>query len=404
MPRLLPLLLIALLAAFPALAQKVNDFPQRDDPLHLRVDAFNKLMQGNHWNEGTMMQHIIFPPAGTERPLVGNQEDCCDHTAMFLAAYAFQYAATGDEQARAWAKTCMEGILRLEKVTGVPGWVARSLNQTDKPLWHEKCYFFPMEWHASESMPGYRWQGDLSSDKFTTLCYAMSIYYDLCGDEAQRAVAAGFIDRFVGRVVDHNFRMVDIDNKMTLWGNFCPDLPHQPLNSLEMLAGLRVAYHMTQDDRYFRAYRKLVETYGYADHAIMAKVLWPEQWKTPWDDHLAARALYPLLRYETDADLRQKYHMCLNRHGHDWKGRATADPEDLALRMLDKVLNGEEELDADMVAGIKGMWGFDRHRRNFTIPGPDGPKTVEAEEEGSAMALVHAYWFGRHHGFIAADW
>jgi hypothetical protein len=27
---------------------------------------FDKLMRGKHYNEGTMMQHVIFPPAGLE--------------------------------------------------------------------------------------------------------------------------------------------------------------------------------------------------------------------------------------------------------------------------------------------------------------------------------------------------
>ena len=62
----------------------------------MRVALFDALMRGNHWNEGIMMPHIIFPPAGTERPLVGNQEDAADHASMFLAAYAFRYAVTQD--------------------------------------------------------------------------------------------------------------------------------------------------------------------------------------------------------------------------------------------------------------------------------------------------------------------
>ena len=35
-----------------------------------------------------------------------------------------------------------EAISKLEKVTGVPGLVARSFNQTDKPNWHEEVFWY----------------------------------------------------------------------------------------------------------------------------------------------------------------------------------------------------------------------------------------------------------------------
>lgn len=391
-------------AAGTAAAQKVNEFPKRHDPLHVRVAAFEKLMWGNHCNEGIFMPHIIFPPVGEDRPLVGNQEDAADETSMMLSAYSFKYAAAKDPEARAMADQVMEALLKLEAVTDTPGWVARSFNRVDAPLWHEQAYFFPMEWHDSKSMPGYRWEGDLSSDKFVNLCCALGTYYDFCADEAHQNLAAGLIDRFVGRVVDNNFRLVDIDGKMTLWGNFCPDLPHENLNSLEMLSGLKSAYHLTGKDRYRAAYQMLIDKYHYDDEAILAKILWPEKWKTPWDDHLAAKSLYPLFRYEIDPALRQKYRMSLNRHWYDWKERDFTDPGDIYLALLYQVLTGEEVVNEKVARGIKRMWGFDRERKSYTIPYGDELKTLEAEEEGSAAWLVLSYWFGRYYGFIDPAW
>ena len=89
-------------------AQQVNAFPHRHDPLHVRVAAFEKLMWGNHCNEGIFMPHVIFPPVGEERPLVGNQEDAADETAMMLAAYSFKYAATKEASARTQADQVMD--------------------------------------------------------------------------------------------------------------------------------------------------------------------------------------------------------------------------------------------------------------------------------------------------------
>ncbi|MBN1350489.1 hypothetical protein JXJ21_13825 [candidate division KSB1 bacterium] len=385
-------------------AQKVNAFPKPEDPLHVRIAMFDELMRGNHWNEGAIMQHVIFPPVGKEIPIVGSQEDCAGHTAVFLAAYSHRYAVTKDPQVREWANQIMEGLLKLEAVTGVPGVVARSFNKTDEPLWHEKVYFFPEEWHASKSLPGYRWQGDLSSDKFTDFLYGVGTYWEFCADEEHKKIAVDFLDRFIGRCVDYNFKMVDVDNKMTLWGNFCPDLPHQDLNSLEMLAGLKVVHRLTGKERYHAAYHTLIEKYHYDDHAIMAKVLYPEEWKTSWDDHLAAKSLYMIMRYETDPSLLQKYRMSLNRHWYDWKDTDFRRDADVFYHMLYQVLTGEKVVGEKCIEAIKNMRGFKRRQRQFTIPTANGNKTMNAEEEGNATTMIRNYWFGRHYGFIDSAW
>lgn len=385
-------------------AQTSSAFPGRNDPLHKRVDMFDALMRANHWNEGTMMQHVIFPPAGASTPIVGSQEDCAGITAVYLAAYSHRYHVTRDPQVRAWADKVLQGILQLEKVTGVPGVVARSFNRTEQPLWHEQVYFFPQEWHWSSTMPGYRWQGDLSSDKFTDFLYGVGTYWEFCADEAHKKQAADFIDRFMGRCVDFNFKLVDVDNKQTLWGNFCPDLPHQALNALEVLAGMKVAYRMTGKERYRAAYHMLIEKYRYDDEAIMAKVLWPEEWKTPWDDELAAKALYMLYRWESDPSLLIKYRMCLNRHWYDWKNSEFRHEDDVWFHMLYQVLTGEEVMTAKSQQAIKSMWGFDRRKARFSIPLAQGMKTVESEEEGNATSMVRNYWFGRHYGIIDPTW
>ena len=208
------------------MAQKVNEFPEKTDPLHKKVEMFDKLMLGNHWNEGAIMQRVFFPPAGLEKPLIGKQADCLDPTSELLAAYSYKYALTKDPKDREIANQIFEAVLRLERVTGVDGLFARSFNQTDKPLWHEKVLWYN-EWHQSSAMPGYRWLGDLSIDKFASIFDGLGTFWEFCADEAYKKKAADLLDRFMARVVDDNFKLTDLDGKMTLWGNLCPDLPHQ---------------------------------------------------------------------------------------------------------------------------------------------------------------------------------
>ncbi len=388
-----------------AAALEMKSLPDRDAPLHERIEAIDDLVRTNHWNEGLILPCVIFPPAGEDRPVTGNHEDVAELTATYLAAYAHRYAVTKDPQVRKTADMLMDAILNLEKVTGVPGVCARGYYKTDKPLWHEKAFFFPLEWHASETMPGYRWVGDLSSDKFVTFFYGVGIYWELCADDEHKQIAADFIDRFVGCCVDHNFKLVDVDNKMTLWGNFCPDLPHENLNALEMLAGLKVAYRMTGKGRYSAAYQRLIDEYHYDDEAIMAKVLWPKEWQVSWDDHLAAKSLYMLIRYETDPSLLQKYHMSLNRHWFDWKQRPLSDARWIWYPMLYEVLTGKHVVDEKVKKAVmNNLAVVHRAQCTYTIPTPEGNKTVQAQQEEISASLFRTYWFGRQHGFIDADW
>ena len=387
------------------LAQKVNDFPKPDDPLHVRVEMYDALMRGNHINEGIFMQHVIFPPMGTEKPMVGSQEDAIEVTGAMMAAYCYRYAITKDPVHREQCDEILRGIVKLEKVTGVPGVFARSFNQTDKPLWHERNAFFPIEWHDSTSMPGYRWEGDLSSDKFVDICYMLGLYYDMAADEEGKAIAAGLIDRIVGRVVDYNFKLVDVDNKMTLWGNFSPDIPHQPLNALEMLAALKTAHRLTGKDRYRAAYQRLIDVYHYDDEAIMAKTIWPEMWNVIWDDKLACKSFMQLFGHETDKSLMNKYRMALNRYQYTWKELDYKNADTIWFPMVYTVLTGENVMEGKPLEALKDMQGFKRGSRSFTKTHDDGTtSTVQSGEEGHASQMIRNYWFGRYHGLIDPSW
>ena len=401
----LAIALVSCIVGPAATGQQVNDFPKTDDPLSVRVAMYDALMRGNHLNEGIFMQHVVFPPAGEDRALVGSQEDALEVTGAMMAAYCYRYAVTGDPEHREQCHEILRGVTKLEAVTGVPGVFARSFNKTDKPLWHERANFFPIEWHESTSMPGYRWEGDLSSDKFVDICYALGVYFDLAADDEHRAVAVGLIDRLVGRVVDKNFKLVDVDNKMTLWGNFCPDMPHQALNALEMLAALKTAHRMTGKDRYRAAYRMLIEKYQYDDEAIMAKVIWPEMWNVPWDDKLACKSYWQLFPHETDPSLVNKYRMSINRHQYTWAKSEYESHGEIWFPMVYTVLTGDNVVTEKTTAALRNMQGFKRTKRIFTIPNEDGSiESVESEEEDNAALMIRNYWFGRHYGFIDPAW
>ena len=385
-------------------AQKSNKFPQKTDQLHVKVEMFNQLMLANNWNEGTFMHSIIFPPAGlSNSPVIGRYADSMDETTNMLVAYSHKYFINKNPEDRDMANELFEGILKTEIVTGVPGLFARGFYKTKEPLWHESLWY--NEWHWSTSMPGYRWMGDFSADKFTSLCYAAGIYWEFCADEEYKQKVAELMDRFMGRIVDNNFKITDLDGKMTLWGNYCPDLPHQPLNSLEILMGLKVTHRITGKERYNAAYHMLIDRYHYDDHQINSKILFPEKWRNPWDDCHAAKSLYMLMRYEDDRSLMIKYRMNLNRHWFDWKDRDFSFENDALFILTYQILTGENVMTPKRIEGIKAMWGYDRQMMEFKIPQEDGSfKIVKSEEDRSAASMIRNYWFGRHYNLIDSKW
>ncbi len=383
-------------------AQKLSTFPKKTDPLHVKVEMFTELMLANNMNEGTFLSGVIYPPAGLDSAIIGRYADALDETTNMLVAYSYKYAITKDPKDRELANKIFDGLLKMETVTGVPGLVSRGFYRSDEPLWHESLWY--NEWHWSTSLPGYRWLGDLSADKFTSLCYATGVFYELCADDEYKQKAAGLLDRFMGRIADDNFKIVDLDGKMTLWGNYCPDLPHQPLNSLEILMGLKVTYKITGKERYNSAYHMLIDRYHYDEHQIKSKIIFPVEWRNPWDDCHAIKSLYMLMRYEDDPTLLNKYRMNLNRHWYVWKDADFSFVNDALFILTYKVLTGEDILTQERINGIKNMWGYDRQTREFKIKTGNKYSTVISQEDGSAASLIRNYWLGRYYGMIDPAW
>jgi hypothetical protein len=79
----------------------------------------------------------------------------------------------------------------------------------------------------------------------------------------------------VGHIVDNDYYYVDVDGKPTRWGFWNPRNINTPaalhdrrLNSIEMLGFLGLAYELTQDDKFKRAFDELVDEHGFAENAV----------------------------------------------------------------------------------------------------------------------------------------
>jgi hypothetical protein len=230
-------------------------------------------------------------------------------TAIYVAAQCFRYKVTGEADAREYARQGMQAIMRLEEITGIPGFPARSfikIGSDEQPK--------DGEWHTTPDGQ-WRWKGDTSSDEIVGHYLVYPIYYDLVADEDEKRKIRAAVERITTHILDHGYQLIDLDGKRTTWGWWDPDAiwgdPDETgLRALHLLSHLRVAIHIT--GKFQAAYDELINKHRYHLLTRNQKINIPGRINHS-DDELAFLSYYPLLLYETDPKLREVYLQSLQR-------------------------------------------------------------------------------------------
>jgi hypothetical protein len=277
--------------------------------------AFVNRVQARHNRWGlTADSQLRLPGDVSTNQMVSSDNDGL-WTAMYVAAECFRYSVTGEPDARENARAGMQAIMRLEAITEIPGFPARSFIRVGIDAQPKDG-----EWHDTSDKT-WRWKGDTSSDEIVGHYFVYPIYSDLAADEAEKPALRGAIERITNHILDNNYQLVDVDGKRTRWGWWGPeaiwaDPDETGLRALHMLSHLRVALHLTRTEqyraRYQAAYDTLVNTHKYHWLTRNQKVMVPGHINHS-DDELAFLSYYPLLRYETDPKLVEVYKQSLER-------------------------------------------------------------------------------------------
>lgn len=265
-------------------------------------------------------------------------------TAMYGAGECFAWAATRDPAAKRRARAAFEALRFLHTVTqggtppARPGFVARTILPVSGPdpnlqYTREKDeqfrakrdpYWKVMHPRWPKSADGlWYWKADTSSDELDGHYFFHALYYDLvAGTEDEKQEVRTVVSAITDHLIKHDFALVDWDGQPTRWAVFGPgELNQNPrwivergLNSLSVLAYLKVAEHITGEARYGQAYRGLIERHGYAANAMIAKLSTGPGSGNQSDDEMAFMAYYNLIRYESDPKLRQMYVQSLGNY------------------------------------------------------------------------------------------
>jgi hypothetical protein len=358
------------------------------------------------------------------------------HTAHYLAAMCFKYAATKDPAARREAVDSFEAMRWLQLITGTDGFFARSVHavNVDKgELSRHGSGGLPAKWYPTEDGM-WVWKGDTSSDEVNSHFYAVALFHDLVASDAQKKEAADHLARITRHIIDNGWVLRDMDGQPTRWGRWDPEYLLRPygyesrgLNGMEAQTYVTTALALTGDAK-FQAGLDQVLKWGYHRYTVRQKLTFPPESVVPWDDELAFRCYHPLIRYATDPDLRAIYLRSLERHwevmrmqqvpffnfvygaltGHDCEVDKAA--KHLREWSLDTVAHNYRNSHRNDLAPERGYVTYGLGTRGISprnlIAEWGSRSAIEYDRfDGSrrvtpAVGWLEDYWMGRYYGFI----
>ncbi len=395
-----------------------------------KAEYFEERISARHKRYGYVTSCYLETPGDVNSFVYEASDNDGLWTALYVAAESFCYAATGDLQARERARESLKALMALEAKTTIDGFPARAIVRKGE----ERVIQSHGEWHESPDGE-WLWKGDTSSDEIDGHLFAYGIYYDLVADAQEKEQIEDVVRRIMGYIVDHDFLLVDVDGEPTRWGVWSPRYlngtwkAQQCLNSLEILAHLKTAYHITGDPKFQDAYQYLIREHHYALNTIDQKIM-PPGIVNHSDDELAFLAYYTLLSYEDDPHLRSIYLLSLERswqyerpeHCPLWNfiyGALTCNHCD-----VDEAVLALERIPMDLITWTmrnshradiqfdESPGRFDEPQSAVAIPPDerpvmrwngnpyrlDGGNDGRSEDDGTFYLI--AYWLGRYHGFV----
>lgn len=283
----------------------VSRIEWRPMTLEQKADYFDARIEARHNRHGMVADSRLRVPGDLSTSELDDNDNDGLWTAMYLGAQCYRWKVTGAPDARARARRSVRLLMRLEEITGHPGFPARSFIEAGQPHGHG-------EWHPTPD-GRWLWKGDTSSDELVGHYYGYALYFDLVADNTEKDAVRAVVRRLTDHLIRNDYDLIDLDGQPTRWGQWSEryfkteeGIYEAALRSLELLAFLKTAHHITGDPKYDAAYRDRIAR-GYAKHMKDYR-RWPGGGEINFsDDELAYLSYDPLLRYEQDPALRATY-------------------------------------------------------------------------------------------------
>jgi hypothetical protein len=318
--------------AWIATANGVSAIKRRKMTLEEKEKEFYSQMMKRHirepWTVGVLKLEV---PGDTATWRNSDDDNDGEFTGNYLAMESFRYAVTGDPDARIKARKAFEFLRYLQEVTGTDGFFARSIvpsdwkNVNDPNRTYDKRQvaeelvndprYKPVEERWRRSKDGkWLWKGDTSSDEMDGHMMSYFFYYELAAGEEEKVMIRNHVRKIIDCLIKNGYNLIDIDGTHTRWAVWSPEkLNHDPdwasekaLNSMELLAYLKLAAHITGDEKYQNEYVRLIEKEGYLDNALELNSKNPA-WQVYFDRTMEGYLFPILLKYEENPEYRKSY-------------------------------------------------------------------------------------------------
>ncbi|MBK8884929.1 MAG: regulator [Bacteroidales bacterium] len=295
------------------------------------TDFYNQLMKRHMREPWTCGVLRLETPGDTATWQNSDDDNDGEYTGGYLAMESFRYAATGDPDARAKARKAFDFLKFLQEVTATEGFFARSVipvtwktmsdpnrKYDEKQLAEELVKdprYKPVEERWRKSKDGrWLWKGDTSSDEMDGHMMSYFFYYELAADEEEKVLIRNHVRRIMDCLIRTGYNLIDIDGTHTRWSVWSPEqLNNDPdwaseksLNSMELLAYLKFAAHITGDDKYEKEYKHLIKEEGYLENASHLNSKNPA-WQIYFDRTMEGYLFPILIKYEEDPELKKFY-------------------------------------------------------------------------------------------------
>ncbi|MBO7178911.1 MAG: hypothetical protein J6V78_01095 [Clostridia bacterium] len=267
----------------------------------------------------TGVNGIVGRDVSTGKPRNTDNDGLWSH--CYLGGLSYCYAVTKDEKVLEAARRIMKACGILTKITGKKGFTARALRFEGDEGYGKNLdmQIDGGEWHKAPD-GSCEWLGETSSDEMTGHFFGFSLYYDFCANEEEKKYIREIICDIVDHIIEHKYRLHDIDDKPTTWACWDPDelngksmwLWEKCINSLEILTFLNVAYHMSGDEKYRKEFLKLAIDEHYLLNAAQPKK--DDARVCHIDDNLGFLCNTTFLRLEKDPAIRAYILMGLRQH------------------------------------------------------------------------------------------
>lgn len=285
-------------------------------------------------------------------------------TSLYLAAEAFRYATTGEQQALEHCVESLDAMARLYDINPVAGFPARSFERRGMGD-TRNVLSDPERWQLAEH-PDWFWKATTSSDEAIGHIFAFGVVAELVDHKETREKAIQLIDTLMGHIVKHNLYLVDYDGQPTTWGRWNPEYVNafptnvgdRKLNSSNIIGMLQTAYHFTEKPLYKETAFDLIENHGYLENLLrpMNEIGeapedsddWSQMLSGAWnhsDDEMYFAGYWGLYRYAFNDTLKAKYGIAIRDH---WEAERA---EKEGAWNIFTAITGAEDVDLD-----EAMW------------------------------------------------